>query len=33
MFRAARKLGLMIPRDPSLVAFHDADRTGATTPR
>jgi LacI family transcriptional regulator len=32
VFRAARNLGLLIPRDLSLVAFHDADWTSATTP-
>ncbi|NTB97230.1 LacI family transcriptional regulator [Agrobacterium tumefaciens] len=32
VFRAHRELGLDIPRDLSLVSFHDADWTSVTTP-
>lgn len=32
VFKAVRSLGLAIPRDLSLIAFHDADWTGVTTP-
>jgi LacI family transcriptional regulator len=32
LFKALRALGIAIPRDLSLIAFHDADWTSVTTP-